>query len=320
MSDDNTLDAALLSDIQAELVERATASTARKETRRADSPLKRATAGQLVSALRARQKVIYGVDDRKDFFEFPNDGVVNLSRSVAALFFASDIRDNGDGTSSLNTENFGARNNLCSSEKFREQPVGAFCSGFLVAPDVIATAGHCIDEGNTTSVRFVFGFRMAAPSDAVTRIPNGDIYAGHTLIGRVEQSDGPDWALVRLDRVVTDGAVLLIRQAGRIADGAPVSVIGHPSGLPVKFAGGAAVRDNTPTTFFVANLDTYGGNSGSPVFGADNVVEGILVRGEVDFVSNGNCNVSNVCPKTGCRGEDCTRVTEFVHLIPVPSA
>ncbi|WP_420540401.1 S46 family peptidase (plasmid) [Paenibacillus polymyxa] len=64
---------------------------------------------------------------------------------------------------------------------------------------------------------------------------------------------------------------------------------------PIKsgFAVGAAVRDNPPNAFFVANLDTYGGNSGSPVFNSDtHEVEGILVR-----------------------GEDCTRTTEFAHLV-----
>ena len=89
-------------------------------------------------------------------------------------------------------------------------------------------------------------------------------------------------------------------------------VIGHPVGLPAKVAGGAIVRDNTPNPFFVANLDTYGGNSGSPVFNSrTHRVEGILVRGERDFVARGNCTVSFVCPTTGCRGEDVTRITKL---------
>jgi hypothetical protein len=84
----------------------------------------------------------------------------------------------------------------------------------------------------------------------------------------------------------------------------------------MKVAAGAAVRDNTPSAFFVANLDTYGGNSGSPVFNSvTHEVEGILVRGEADFVQQGNCRVSLVCPSTGCRGEDVTRTTEFANLV-----
>ena len=71
------------------------------------------------------------------------------------------------------------------------------------------------------------------------------------------------------------------------------------------------------TSFFVCNLDTYGGNSGSPVFNSStHELEGILVRGETDFIVTENgCRKSNVCPQNDpnfvCRGEDCTRSTEF---------
>jgi hypothetical protein len=77
------------------------------------------------------------------------------------------------------------------------------------------------------------------------------------------------------------------------------------------------VRTNTKAAFFTANLDTYGGNSGSPVFNADShEVEGVLVRGDTDFVPVGMCMISAVCPMNGCHGEDCTRVTEFTGLLP----
>lgn len=46
-------------------------------------------------------------------------------------------------------------------------------------------------------------------------------------------------------------------------------------------------------------------------------MEGILVRGDTDFVRTENgCRVSNVCPTTGCRGEDITRTTEFADSVP----
>ncbi len=42
------------------------------------------------------------------------------------------------------------------------------------------------------------------------------------------------------------------------------------------------MRHNDP--WLIANLDTYGGNSGSAVFNADGLVEDILVRGARDYV------------------------------------
>ena len=201
-------------------------------------------------------------------------------------------------------------------ERFANQQAGAFCSSFLVGSTMIATAGHCATSDDVTTVRFVFGFRMSDATTAVTRIRKSDVYAGKSIVGRVRENSGADWALVELDRPVTGRPILPIRRNGRIANNSPVSVMGHPSGLPLKFAAGSTVRDNSPSAFFVANLDTYGGNSGSPVFAADGTVEGILVRGEADYVSNGDCLVSKVCPSTGCRGEDCTRITELADKVP----
>jgi len=122
---------------------------------------------------------------------------------------------------------------------------------------------------------------------------------------------------VQLDRKVLGRTPVTIRSAGKIPDGEPLFVIGHPCGLPQKFADGAVVRSNHPAAFFVANLDTYGGNSGSPVFsGKTYQLEGLLVRGQKDFVSTGHCNVSMVFPTTGAGGEDVTRSTEWAAKVP----
>ena len=275
--------------------------------------------GELIEELRVRQKVIYGVDDRQDLFEVTDQALRDDADTVVSLFFSSDIRDNRDGTSTLATQNFGETYDLCDGEAFRQQPVGAFCTGFLVGEDLIATAAHCVDESGIADIRFVFGFQMASATNPVTAIANSEIYAGAAIVGRVLDGSGPDWALVRLDRPVAGHRVAPVRRSGTIADNQAVHVIGHPAGLPLKVAGGARVRSNTPAAYFVANLDTYGGNSGSPVFNSDtHEVEGILVRGETDFVMAGDCWVSNVCPSSGCNGEDCTRITELAHLIHQP--
>ncbi len=110
-----------------------------------------------------------------------------------------------------------------------------------------------------------------------------------------------------------------IRRSGRVPDRTPLVMVGHPSGLPQKIAGGARVRDNSASSHFVANTDSYGGNSGSPIFNElTSEVEGILVRGVADYVSEGNCYVSNHCSDAGCDGEDATRTTHFAELLPPP--
>ncbi len=275
---------------------------------------------KLIEEVRTRQKVIYGPDDRVDLFAVTNLTNVNDSDCVVALFNQADIVNNGDGTSTLQTQNFATARNLCAAEPFGNQPIGAFCSGFLVAPDLIATAGHCVNATNVIQRRFVFGFRMRNATTAVMRINNNEIYNGVALVGRqLNPSTGEDWALVRIDRPVPNHRFARIRRNDAIANNEALHVIGHPSGLPIKFADGANVRDNTAAAFFVANLDTYGGNSGSPVFNANtHEVEGVLVRGEGDFVTtSAGCLVSMVCPNIGCNGEECTRITQFSAQVPV---
>jgi V8-like Glu-specific endopeptidase len=124
-----------------------------------------------------------------------------------------------------------------------------------------------------------------------------------------------DYAVIQLDRKVTDRRPLSFRKSGKVSIGESVVVIGHPSGLPTKIADGAKVRSHSGK-YFVANLDTYGGNSGSAVFNHNTgEVEGILVRGENDYIqSSRGCMVSNKCPVDGCRGEDVTYITNIKAL------
>ncbi len=271
----------------------------------------------LVRKLRASQKVVYGSDDRVDVDQVADENVQRNVSSVVSLIDIASIVDNGDGTSLIQTVRFGDAQRLCSSERFADQQTAPFCSGFLVAPNMVATAGHCVDNNNLARTRFVFGYQIKNFLNGTIRLPNADIFSAQAIVARNLISDGADYAVVRLDRPAIGRPVTKIRRAAKIPDNQSVYVIGHPSGLPMKFAPDAVVRDNGPVDFFVANLDTYGGNSGSAVFNAEtHMVEGILVRGETDFVSNGTCRVSNVCPTTGCRGEDITRASAFVEFVP----
>ncbi len=274
--------------------------------------------GELVQAAKGRQRVIYGTDNRQDLYQVTKAAVRRSAEAVVALVKASDLSEKADGTFDLATESFKDAYDLCSSEPFVSQPTGCFCTGFLVGPDVVATAGHCVKStADLATMRFVFGFRMRNATTPQTTFAAADVYKGKQLLGRQLANDGTDWALVRLDRAVVGRKAVSVRTTGKIKNNQGLYVIGHPCGLPQKYAPDAQVRDNNSAPFFVANLDTYGGNSGSPVFNAqNNKVEGILVRGETDFVSNGQCDVSLVCPSTGCRGEDVTRATVWIAKVP----
>ncbi len=203
---------------------------------------------------------------------------------------------------------------VCEEEKFQEQPTPGNCSGFLVAPDLLMTAGHCMnDVSDCTNFAWVFDFKI----DKVTQTAGQDfdinnIYSCKSIrASALIRILNLDYALVQLDRPVIGREPLEFRKEGKIKTGTEIFVIGGPSGLPTKVAGGANVRGNDLLNRFSANLDTYGGNSGSAVFDAKTgLVEGILVEGEDDYLidETRGCIQSNQCADGGCMGENITRI------------
>jgi hypothetical protein len=252
-------------------------------------------------------------DDRLDVYQLSGENLKDAD-SVVALMKSEYLRDNGDGTATLWTGRFGEVYNLCPTERFQEQPVAAFCSGVLVAPDVIATAWHCIEDKNVADIRFVFGFRKNYAANVQTTFPTSDIYHGVEVIGWKFNDRDVDWALIRLDRSVENHRIAHIRQSGKINDGQAVNVFGHPNGLPAKFISGA-VQNNWFRVGFLADIDIYPGNSGSPVFNSTtHEVEGIVIAMSKDqFIQHGGCWLSVGCQEAGC--SVITRTTEFVAYI-----
>lgn len=85
--------------------------------------------------------------------------------------------------------------------------------------------------------------------------------------------------------------------AGTVAQGTSLTVIGHPSGLPRKYAPGASVLDiaecqneamcpesGADWSAYHTNADTFGGNSGSGVFTDSGVMVAVLISGATDYV------------------------------------
>jgi hypothetical protein len=229
------------------------------------------------------------------------------------------LLNNEKGFSTLKHKNYGEVFNLCSQEPFRNQPIaaGRLCTGFLVKEDIIATAGHCADEKNVTGLRIVFGFKMLGLSTPVTWIPNENIYKGIKIIHRVydPKGSGADCELIKLDRKVEDHP--LANLSGKaIYLNQPVYILGHPCGLPLKYASGAQVRGITDACFS-ADINVYCGNSGSPVFDCKtHEVIGMVVRGDTqDFRWTGTGWLSVIYPNPVIRSQEpqCTRVSEFLH-------
>lgn len=265
------------------------------------------------------QKVIYDEDNRLDMVETLNAKYIELSRSTAAQI------DNAILVHTYSKDNYRVvaqtlqQIGICPTERFSHQVAGARCSGFLVGKDLLVTAGNCVKNlEDCANYSWVFGYEVKTTADVSVTVSSENIFHCKEILTRsLDNATRDDFALIRLDREVKNRNPLNFRRTGVISDDANVFVIGHPIGLPTKVADGAKVRNNQPEKYFVTNLDTYGGNSGSAVFNADTFeVEGIFARGEDDFVynPNTNCSESKVCKNDSCRGEDVTRITNFKIL------
>jgi len=292
-----------------------------------------AVAGAAPAKKPFKPKGIYGPDDRRELSQVQSANVKSWADSTVAIFAGAQVTADAEKkTSALTTKPFdkagvrtpeapwGAAVELCPDEPYKGQQAGAFCSGSLVGPDLVMTAGHCMEtEEECKAAKFVFGFAAGKDGQPAGNVSTDEVYSCGKLVAQKLEGIGSDYAIVKLDREVKNHKPLRLRRSGNPPNGTPLVVIGHPVGLPTKVAGGASIRQDDKGAFLVANLDTYGGNSGSAVFNSvTGEVEGILVRGGADF----EYDEARKCAKsvrtmndTG-RGEDVTLASQVTSFVP----
>jgi V8-like Glu-specific endopeptidase len=264
----------------------------------------------------AQVKVIYGIDDRIEPFE-ASEQYQTLAKATAGMVPKSKIQVENAYEVLLGGTTLEGRG-MCASEAFSQQPTVANCSGFLVAEDILVTAGHCMrSQTDCEKYSWVFDYKVDHSSQSEVIVDKEKVFECAEIIEReLSSSTKSDYAVIKLKKKVTDRKPVKFRTSGEPSVGDELVVIGHPTGLPTKIADGAFVR-SVGEVFLVASLDTYGGNSGSAVFNAQTgVVEGILVRGDTDYVwdSRQRCRVSNVLSQDGGRGEDVSLITKIESL------
>lgn len=299
----------------------------------------------IATAVHAKPYVIYGEDNRQEVYEASlthqswarsavtmisekemtrdpaKPGVVQLTQTTLRQWLEAPSQSKTRMSFSQKVNKAAALGaSFCEGTKYTEQPNPGMCSGFLIAPDLIVTAGHCVEiENFCDEYRWVFDFQVEPNTDtAGVDVKEENIYKCKKVVSNALSSIlGLDYGIIQLDRPVAGREPLELRNTSRVPDQTGLVVIGSPSGLPLKVAGGANVRKNSHPFFFSANLDTFQGNSGSAVFNAETgVVEGILVRGEEDYIPNmaKMCIEANQCANDSCRGEDVSRMTSIPEV------
>jgi len=254
----------------------------------------------------AAAPIVYGVDDRVDYYEAPAALQLLTRQSIVALMYPSrlDISDPADVRVTADTLGFSY--NLCATERFTDQLTAAHCSGTLIADDLVLTAGHCFNDadpaGDCGDTRFVFDYFYEDAGTLSTIDEAQDVYSCRQIVVRRNEETADrqmnDYAIVQLDRPVHSShtPAPVTASSAPIGLGTAVTIVGFGSGIPAKIDTGGSVVDERAATldFFRATTDSFGGNSGSGVFDSERRVIGILVRGEQDYVGSIGCNIVNV--------------------------
>lgn len=244
---------------------------------------------------------IYGADTRVDVEALSPLALQKLAhRSTAAQIpHAMISEDISSGALRLGDRRLGDAWNLCADEAFVEQFAIATCSGTLIAPQLLLTAGHCMqDAARCETSAWVFGFNAEVHNDSAPLDRNArySCRAVHALRAEWEYGLQWDYAVVELDRPVTAPYAPATVASG-IPDlpwRTPLYVFSHPSGLPLKADLDAWALHENPDNgdSFSLIADTFRGSSGGGVFLADTLeLVGILARTAGDYVfdSAANC-------------------------------
>jgi hypothetical protein len=261
-------------------------------------------------------KAIYANDDRREVSDSANDpAMAEAARSTGVLVFASSLKNYSNDEFKLESVTYGKRWDLCKEERFIEQPSAGVCSGFLVGPDLFVTAGHCIQNAEQCSkLKVVFDYSYQDSTHPVLPLKTNVYSCKKVLAAETGTLSGADYSIIQLDRSVDDREPLKLNDSDSFNLDLNLTVISYPLGLPAKIAAGARVR-SAENAYFVATTDSFEGSSGAPVLNsATGEVEGIVSRGDEDFVKHelaggGRCRSLKRCTENGCFGEDITKAS-----------
>lgn len=251
-----------------------------------------------------------------------NQKYIDVGRSVLAMVKKELTTDLGFGIMNIATQSVAAEFNVCKDQYLSEQPSGASCSGFLVGPDTLVTAGHCIKDLNDCQNKiWVLDFKFVDKfkTDRINLVvKNEKVYSCKSIIAK-KAGFLNDYAVIKLDRPVHGRRPLEIRREGKINSNASLYTIGYPMGIPQTLTRDGRVTGNLMPNYFKLKIDTFMGNSGSPIINeSTGVVEGILIKGgsDADFSLFGACYDNSTCKGIFCDSDEIAqRITTIKDFI-----
>lgn len=260
-------------------------------------------------------KVFYGEDSLISVQDFLDPQIRSMFRSIALVSKASYFDQANQSFYRTYSRPIGPAYGLCSGERFVNSASLGFCTAFLIKPNQIMTAGHCIkEESDCSKLRFIFDYVENPLGQEM--IWNEQVFSCKKILKWSKAPPGteknltPDFAIIELNRAATGRKPLEINYSQKVDNNSHLAVVGHPLGMPMMIDPQSKFREIVNQNYFRIISDTFAGNSGSPVINLETYkVEGVFVRGENDFTFDNvlNCFHFKYCRTEACRGEDVTR-------------
>lgn len=198
-----------------------------------------------------------------------------------------------------------------------------WCTGTLIGPDRVLTAGHCFEpqDGSDGSSDFTTPFARDADRNAVpakedqlarlqiirigfqvnaetraNRVPR--IFTIERLVERKFDPAGVDYAIVEVaadqaGRLPGDIISPAKIAAHAVVAGEKLAIIQHPGGLPKKVGAGTASSRVEPFLYY-DNIDTLGASSGAGVRDENGDIVGVHIRGDCERTGNSAVSILSI--------------------------
>lgn len=105
---------------------------------------------------------VFGTDDRKEVKDA--EGYEDFVRATAVMIRKDNIYNDEFYSWSLREKiqnKYGKNVEISEEVRFLDQPAIGSCTGFLIAPDILVTAGHCINSMEEAN-QFVWVFNYTS--------------------------------------------------------------------------------------------------------------------------------------------------------------
>ncbi len=257
----------------------------------------------LSASLPHAKAVIYGSDDRRFVAKNQSSELVKKSaRSILAQMRIENSYTEKDGSLVINAETQMSKYSVCSNSQYAEEAHASVCTAFLVAPDVVATAAHCVktvEDCKKSLWAFDYtsgGLQIKTKAQNIVRC---------TEILATKTDNNQDYTFFKISKKITDRPILEFQREYEPNKKDELMIIGHPFGMPMMLTDNVKVKTQVGHFKVILKADTASGNSGSPVINkANGKVVGIFLNGDPDFNVNDVCRSEIKCGLFNChRGE-----------------